>query len=344
MITVDGTNSGGQCLRTALSLSAVTKQHFIIKNIRGARPNPGLQAQHLAAVKAMQKICNASVKGAALKSTELEFIPGEIQPGSYEFNIGTAGSTTLLLQTILPALIKADKPSHITVLGGTDTLHALPSVDFKDVFLEYLDRIGIDTQCEIEQLGFYPKGQGKVTLEITPAPILRKLELVKRGKFQEASITSCCSSELQKNKVAERMAVSCRKELEIQGEILTDIKYKKTASPGGFINAHVHFENAIISQTCLAELKKTAEDVGKGCASLLNKELASDSGADIYAADQLMIYFAIAGSGFVRVSEVTGHMKTNAKVIEEFLPVKFSFDDNILRCEKKINSIRLLNE
>jgi len=335
VITLDGKEAGGQILRSSLSLAAVTKQPFTITNIRGARPNPGLQHQHLAAVKAVQKICNASAKGAVLHSQTLEFIPNEIQPGTYEFNIGTAGSTTLLLQTLIPPLLKADKPSHITAIGGTDTLHALPSMDFQEVFLEYLTMIGIDTACEIMGYGFYPKGQGKITLEVTPAPVLRKLELQKRGKFQEASIISYCSDSLQEKKVAERMVQSCREKLEMQGEVLTDVKYKTTASPGGFINAHMHFENAIISQTCLAEIRKTAEDVGKECAILLSKELSSDSTADHYTADQLMIYFALAGSGFVKVSAITEHMKTNAKVIEQFLPVKFSFDNDILKCEKR---------
>ncbi|MEK6812910.1 MAG: RNA 3'-terminal phosphate cyclase, partial [Nanoarchaeota archaeon] len=328
MIILDGKEAGGQTLRSALSLSAITQQPFTIKNIRGARPNPGLEAQHLAAVRAMQEICNATVKGSTLHSPTLEFIPNEIQPGTYELDIGTAGSTTLLLQTVIPALIKADKPTRMIALGGTDTLHALPSMDFQEVFLEYLTMIGIDTTCEIASYGFYPKGQGRIILEVIPAPILRKLELKKRGKFQEASISSYCSDALQKKRVAERMAQACKENLKEKGEILTDMKYKATASPGGFVNAHVHFENAIISQTCLAELKKTAEEVGRECAKLLNQELATDSTADHFTADQLMIYFALAGSGFVRVSQVTEHMKTNARVIEEFLPVKFSFDEN----------------
>ena len=334
MITIDGGTAGGQLLRTALSLSAITKQPFKITDIRGRRSNPGLQPQHLTAVQAAREICSAEVKGASLKSNSLEFIPHDLKGGNYTFDIGTAGSTTLLLQTILPVLLKADQPSEVTVLGGTDTKWAVPSMDFKNVFLEYLDKIGIETEFEIEKFGFYPKGGGKVSLKVCPATLLRKLDIMKRGNPEMLNIISYCSNDLKKSEVAERMVKSFKENFNFDKETVADIKYFNTLSTGGFINAHVHFQNCILSQTCLAERGKKAEDVGRECAGLLKKELSSESTADIHTSDQLMIYMAMSGGGYIKIAEVTEHMKTNASVIEKFLPVRFDFSDNSIKCNK----------
>ena len=152
MITIDGANAGGQCLRTSLSLSTLTQKPFKIINIRKKRSNSGLQKQHLTAVNAIAKICNAKLKGNELNSTELEFIPSKIIPGNYKFDIGTAGSTTLVLQTLLPALIfDTDKKSNIEIIGGTANPLAPPALNIKEVFLWHLNKLGINVELKIEK-------------------------------------------------------------------------------------------------------------------------------------------------------------------------------------------------
>ena len=148
------------------------------------------------------------------------------------------------------------------------------------------------------------------------------------------NIISYCSNDLKKAEVAERMVKSFKANFGFDKEIITDTKYFDTLSTGGFINAHIHFNNCIISQTCLAEKGKKSEDVGKECAELLKKEFNSESTADIHTADQLMIYMALSGGGYIKISEVTDHMKTNASVIEKFLPARFDFSDNTIKCNK----------
>lgn len=334
MIEIDGSVAGGQMLRTALSLSALTNKPFKIEKIRGKRDSPGLKPQHLAAVKAVKEICSASVKGASLKSLSLEFKPKEIKAGDYKFDIGTAGSTTLLLQTLLPVLLKADEPSKVNVIGGTDTKWAVPSMDFKNVFLEYLNKMTIETEFTIEKYGFYPKGGGKVSLRVYPATLVRRIDLMKRGKPEMLNIISHCSKDLKSKEVAERMIKSFESSFVFEKERMTEKKYFEALSQGGFINAHVHFENSVISQTCLVEKGKKSEEIGKECAEILKKEIKSSSTADIHIADQLMIYMGLSSGGYLKVSEVTDHMKTNASVIERFLDVKFDFSDNTIKCNK----------
>jgi RNA 3'-terminal phosphate cyclase (ATP) len=184
MIEIDGSfgEGGGQILRTAISLSMVTGRAVRIDRIRANRPRPGLMHQHLTAVKAAQEVCGAEVAGAALGSTELQFTPGEVSHGHYTFSIGTAGSTTLVLQTILPALMTADEATTVTLEGGTHNIHA-PSIDFlQRAFLPLLARMGPIVEVELERHGFYPAGGGRVSATITPCPQVKPLNLVERGE------------------------------------------------------------------------------------------------------------------------------------------------------------------
>lgn len=179
MIIIDGSigEGGGQILRTALALSMVTGQPFRIENIRAGREKPGLLRQHLTAVNAAATICTATVDGAAIGSRELTFTPEKAKPGEYTFSIGSAGSTTLVLQTVLPALLTADGPSSLTLEGGTHNPHA-PPIDFLErTFLPLINRMGPTVTVTLERAGFYPAGGGRVVVKIQPAAKLSSVHL-----------------------------------------------------------------------------------------------------------------------------------------------------------------------
>lgn len=327
MITIDGSQGGGQLLRTSLSLSALTKKHFKIINIRGKRENPGLQNQHLTAVNSISKICNAKVIGNELHSKELEFIPDKIIPGNYKFDIGTAGSTTLVMQTIIVPLIFADNKSEIEIIGGTANPLAPPALDVKEVFLSHLKNIGINIDLEIEKEGFYPKGSGKIKLKINPDKI-KEFKILK-PESNLVNVFAVCSEELKEKEVCKRMIKGFKLNFPVEYKINNIESYVKTLSIGCYI--HANYKG--IGMSVLGEKTKKSEDIGKECALKLLKEINSDT--DHFTADQLLIYLGIIGNGKIKVSAITEHMKTNIEVIEKFLDVKFNIQDNVIECRKR---------
>ena len=182
LVHVDGSIGGGQILRTALSLSALTGKPFVIEHIRKKRNRPGLMRQHLTAVRATAQICGAELVGAELGSTELEFRPGPVQPGAYHFSIGTAGSACLVLQTVLPPLMVAAQPSQLTFEGGTHNPLAPPYPFLDRVFFPVLERQGVEIARSLERVGFYPAGGGLFHVNVQPIPRLGMLSLCERGK------------------------------------------------------------------------------------------------------------------------------------------------------------------
>src|SRR5262245_8429391 len=186
MVTIDGSigEGGGQILRTALSLSLVTGKPFRIEKIRAGREKPGLLRQHLTAVNAALQIGQAKADGIIVGATELTFIPGKIVAGAYRFAIGTAGSTTLVLQTVLPALLTADGPSRLTLEGGTHNPFAPPFEFLQRTFLPVLNRMGPQVTVSLERPGFYPAGGGRFNVAIQPCERLRSVELKDRGEIQ----------------------------------------------------------------------------------------------------------------------------------------------------------------
>ena len=183
MLTIDGSQGegGGQILRTSLALAAVTGTPFSIEKIRAGREKPGLLRQHLTAVKAAAEICAASVAGAEMGSSALTFRPGPAKAGEYAFSVGTAGSATLVLQTVLPALMIASAPSSLVLEGGTHNPGAPPFEFLEKCLLPLLNRMGPTIVAKLERPGFYPAGGGRFTVEISPVPALQQLEMVERG-------------------------------------------------------------------------------------------------------------------------------------------------------------------
>ena len=321
MIQIDGSSGGGQLIRTALSLSAATGKPFTIKSIR---------SQHLAAVKAIQQICDADVMGATMGSAELSFAPKKIKGGAYECDIGTAGSSTLLLQTIIPAAIHAETATTVTLLGGTDTKWCPPSLHMQRVFLPLLRKTGVEVEMNIEKYGFYPRGGGKITAGIHPLSAPKPLDLQQRGRVQQKEVIAYASLDLQSKNVAERMLSSFLNEMK-EDSWETHKQYIITTSPGCFLHAHINYEHYPLGDDALGEKGKSSEEVGKECAQKIQK-LMKGEGLDEYAADQLMIYMALAGRGSIMTTKITDHIRTNAEVIERFVNVKFSFSKNRITC------------
>src|SRR3989338_2873143 len=336
MIEIDGSIGGGQILRTSLSLSALTQKPFRIINIRVKRENPGLQNQHLTAVNSISKICNANVKGNQLHSKELEFIPSEVVSGNYKFDIGTAGSTTLVLQTLLPPLIFAEENSVVEIIGWTANSLAPPVLDIKEVFLWHLNKLGVKVDLELEKEGFFPKGGGKIKTTIYPCKELKNFSFSEHssGNYKETNIIAVCSKELEERDIAKRLIKGFKLNFPITHNLNTEERYVETLSPGCYVHANYSYEDHKVGMTILGEKSRKAEDIGKECAVKLLGGMKSGANVDHFTADQLLIYMAIRGHDKIKISQVTDHMKTNIETIQKFLDVRFEIKDNTIECKK----------
>ena len=311
---------GGQILRTAVALSAVTGKPLEINNIRRTRPKPGLAAQHVKAVESLASICNAEVEGCKLHSTNLSFKPGKIKAGVYEIDIGTAGSISLFLQCLMPAAIHAPGTVRIKITGGTDVLWS-PSIDYlRFVTLGALSQMGYDCKLTLISRGYYPRGGGCVEAIINPSSL-------KKTSFD----TNTCSlvqgishsSNLPPH-VAERQAASAEKLLREEGyDTRISLEVKDYPSTGCGITLWC----GTLGGSALGKPGLRAEKVGSNAAEAILPELKSGAGVDIFLADQLIPYLALAGGGSFTTRMITPHTKTNIWVTEQFLDVKFKIEE-----------------
>jgi len=316
-VHIDGSHGegGGQMLRSALSLSMLDGRPVRIHNIRAGRAKPGLMRQHLVAVQAAQQVCAAEVRGAEIGSTALDFVPATVRPGDYQFAIGTAGSTMLVLQTLLPALLVADAPSTLRIEGGTHNTMA-PSSDFiARAFLPLLARIGAQIGLHVERLGFYPAGGGAVTVSVQPAP-LQALHVLQRGALRSLEARALVLG--LPRQIAQR-------ELDVVGQRLAlrrDQLYLDAPSQRGGTGNAVHLimchEQIDEVFTALGERGVSAEIVaGRACDELIGY-LSHDAPVGEHLADQLLLPMLVAGGGSFVTSTPSSHLRSNAAVIEAF--------------------------
>jgi RNA 3'-phosphate cyclase len=333
-IEIDGSfgEGGGQILRTATALSAIKKIPCRIFNIRAKRKNPGLQTQHLLGLRALTELCNGKLEGDYLNSTEIKFYPGEITKDKILVKIPTAGSITLVLQTLIPVCIFAKNKIEIYFEGGaTDTFFS-PTIDhFRYVFLKILEKMGVKVEIEILKRGYYPEGGAKLKAKIYPTR-LKPINLTERGKIKKILIISGASQSLKNKKVAERQVDGAKEILgKLNLPIEEKIEYYETQSAGSQVCVILEFENTILGMDQLGKLGKRAEDVGKEAAIELLKEEKTQACLDRYLADQILPYMALAeGNSKVTVSEITEHCKTNIWVIEKFIKGKFEIRKNLI--------------
>lgn len=334
MIEIDGSQAGGQLVRTAIALSAVTSKPCKIVNIRGGRPEPGLKAQHLEGISAIAEWCGADVKGLSMGSRELEFSPKRFEPRGIEIKISTAGSIGLVLQALLICATKFSKPVAIKFSGGGTWGKWAPPVSYLDKVFVPLLGCGGSVIAEIKKEGFYPKGGAEVEILLKPLKP-SNFEIHEHGKLLELNIFSVAASQLQRSKVAERQAEAAKKYLseKFSAPITVNVNYSPAENPGLGILVVGKCENSILGADSIGEPKVSAEDVGKRAARDFLNEFAHGA-VDRHAADMLMPYLALAGNGKVQTSEITQHIITSAELIEKFLPVKFGIDG-----ERKIISV-----
>jgi RNA 3'-phosphate cyclase len=337
---------GGQILRTAIALSTLTHIPFIADKIRAHRPRPGIKHQHLACINALQQIANARVKGARLGSAAIEYKPGVVAPGSYSIDIGTAGSITLLLQSLMLPLMFAADEVKLEISGGTDTKWSIPADYFLQVILPHTHAFARVEMSTIKR-GFYPKGRGRIRLFSAPRfhshdfknfsefkshlranvpafKLTSKTELVKIKGISSASLN------LQQASVAERQIQGARSKLRYLCPVDIEKEYCQTASAGTVITIWTidKNQNVFIGADALGERGKRAEKVGADAAGKLLGFINSDGVVDHHLADNLIPLLALVG-GKIRTDKITGHIRSNIYVCEKFLDTRFDIDEDI---------------
>ncbi len=324
MIALDGSagEGGGQILRSALALSMVTGKPVHLEKIRARRPKPGLLRQHLTAVLAAARISGAELGGAHLGSRELWFTPGAVQAGDYEFAIGSAGSTTLVLQSVLPALLTAAGRSTLVLEGGTHNPHAPPFEFLESSFLPLINRMGPKVTASIERHGFYPAGGGRMMIEIEPAAKLLPFDLVERGEIHHRRATAIVAG--LPREIGERELAVIGRELKWPGDCL-HIRHLPTGhGQGNALVLEIAGDGLTEVVTAFGQRGVRAERVAETAAAEAREYLNSEVPVGQHLADQLLLPLALAGGGSFVTIPLTLHARTNIEVIYRFFDTDFT--------------------
>lgn len=334
MFEIDGSKheGGGATVRLACALAAITKRPCRVFNIRHNRPQPGLARQHVSGLQALAQLCRGELKGDSLGSRDIEFHPQKIQANNLSVKIETAGSITLVLQTLIMPALYADGPVKIAFEGGaTDTFFS-PTIDhFQCVFLKILQKMGPQVTMDIEKRGFYPEGGAEVKIEISPSS-LKPIFLIERGSLDKVLIISGASENLKNKRVAERQISGAKQVLgKLKLPLEEKVEYYSALSTGSQINIIAQLENTVFGTDNLGKLGKSAEQVGKETAQDFLREVRSGACLDKHVADQILPYMALApAKSEVTVSQITSHCQTNIWLIEKFLDGKFEIKNNTI--------------
>lgn len=336
MISIDGSEGegGGQVLRTAISLSAITGTPVRIENIRAGRRKPGLMRQHFTAISAAAEICGASTEGLALKSDTVSFTPSEIKGGNYEFAIGSAGGTCLVAQTVLPILSFAKTKSMISVKGGTHNQWA-PTYDYLDqAFLPLFRKMGGRADLALDGYGFYPAGGGKITLSVEPHATPVALMLKERGEKISKRVVAIVSN--LKREIAQREVNKIAHRMNFDPE-LAEIIHAESPGPGNIVSLFIAYANVSEVFVGIGQNGVRAEAVANGVVDEAREFFTSGAAVGPHLADQLLLPMALLGGGVFTTSEVTEHTSTNIDIIKRFLAVRIE----VRQIERKLWQIEV---
>lgn len=317
MLAIDGSHGegGGQILRSSLALSIVTGTPFRIVNIRANRRRPGLLRQHLTAVRAAAQISDARIEGDELGSSELTFEPEAVQSGKYELRIGSAGSATLVLQTVLLPLSFAEEPSEVVIEGGTHNPLAPPFDFLEKSYLPLLSRMGVEVEAKLERAGFAPEGGGRVRFRVHPGE-LGRLELDDPGRLSKrravATVASLPThiSQRELSVLRERLGLSEREEVE---------RVWPEWGPGNLVHVELVHEHVTLVLTSFGEKGVPAEIVARRLAEEVRKVTRASVAVDPHLADQLLLPMALGDGGSFTTCAITDHTRTHAEIIRLFL-------------------------
>lgn len=326
-LVIDGAHGegGGQLLRTAVALAAIAGTPVVVRNIRANRPRPGLAAQHLAAIGAVGDLCAARIEGLALGAREIRFAPRGIRGGEHRVDIGTAGSITLLLQALLPVMVSAREPSAVTVTGGTDVRGAPPLDYFREVLLWQLARMGLQAQLTVMRRGYFPRGGGAVRFAVQP---VRLQPLHAQSPATNCAVRGLAHVAQLDPQIAARMARAAARPLArlgVQPQIeAVALDPDLAAGPGGAVVVWARGSAVVLGAGQVAQRGVRAESLGQAVGEELAADLADGASVDVHAADQLLVYQALAGGGSFLTRQLTSHANTAIWLIGRFLPVRFA--------------------
>ena len=327
---IDGSQGegGGQVLRTALTLSILTQQKIELINIRAGRKKTGLLRQHLTSVLAAQEVCAAVTEGVELGSTRIRFSPGEVKSGNFHFAIGTAGSTVLVCQTILPVLALTRERSTVTFEGGTHNGMS-PSLSFlQQSFLPVLKSMGVSCEVKISALGFYPAGGGKWQIIIEPTQALKPIHLTDAGCDFASDMDNCSLNaliSLLPASIGQREITTAKKTLDWH-DASSQVKEVVTPGPGNSFQLSIDSNTHSSVFEVVGELGVSAERVGKRAAGQVNKFIHAKAAVEEHLADQLLLLVALAGSGSFTTTKPSMHTTTNIDVIKHLLGIEIKME------------------
>jgi len=356
MIILDGKQGGGQMLRTALALSALTQKPFRMINIRSTRANPGLAPQHLTCVRALKTLCDAKTDGDEIGSQELLFIPSKFKAKNHTIDIGTAGSVTLLLQSLLLPSLFAPKPFTLKIIGGTNVSHSVPVDNFSNTILPYY-RLAGGVETRLIKRGYYPRGGGEIEIAFTPEINRNNFDrfddfiklvshkgfiLTEKGNLAAIKGISHASDNISPRKVSERQASSAQQALSSLN-VPVDItsEYRETLSTGSGISIWSAFEKDIepkprIGADILGEPTQTSEQVGQKAAKLLFERLQNEAPIDEHIADNLIPLIGVLRPSKIKIPHFTDHIMTNMEVCKAFLGDVYRQEENIIMTNSPI--------
>jgi RNA 3'-terminal phosphate cyclase (ATP) len=326
IVEIDGSfgEGGGQILRTSLALSMITGRGFRVHSIRAKRGTPGLRRQHATAVRAAARVCGGTAVGDEVGSSELQFYPGPARCGEYVFDVGSAGSTMLVLQTVLPPLLLADGPSSVELVGGTHNFGAPPFDYLQKTFLPVVNRMGARVTAGLERHGFVPRGGGRVVVQIEPGGKLHPVDLLERGRIIRQRVRALVSG-LPADIARREVEAVCRV-LKWKKEMGEVVELPEDRGPGNVVLIEVESEHVTEVFTGFGQKGVRAEEVARGAAAEAKRYLEWGVPVDEHLADQLMLPMALAGGGSYVTGPLSAHSRTNIDTIAKFLDTRIAVD------------------